>query len=389
MNFDLDKHTVFITLGGSQAYGIATPQSDYDYRGIVIAPRSNYVGLKNKFETASGREIYKNFPVGFFQGDPRVGPTTIEEPDLQFYELRKFVLLAIDNNPSVLEILFTDESDILRRHPILDRLIENRDKLISKASKYRFCGYAFQQLKRIQRHKRWLDNPIENKPKRSDFGLPDVGLLSADQMGAADAILQDAANGFAVNQDYLTEDAKIELRSNMYSSLKLAWKSISKEKFPICDDGTFGTIEDSIKLGAAIHKGFDENFIEVLKREKLYRAAKNDYDAYQKWKSDRNEKRAEIEKEFGFDLKHATHLIRLLKMSREILTTGKVIVKRPDAEELLEIRNGKWSYEKIVEFAETEDSELEELLKKTTLPHRASLDFFDDIVQDIIERFRV
>jgi len=45
-----------------------------------------------------------------------------------------------------------------------------------------------------------------------------------------------------------------------------------------------------------------------------------------------------LEAKFGFDTKHAMHLIRLLRMAREILETGVVHVKRPDAEELSAIR---------------------------------------------------
>lgn len=62
--------------------------------------------------------------------------------------------------------------------------------------------------------------------------------------------------------------------------------------------------------------------------------------------------------------KHASHLVRLMRMGKEILLTGKVTVKRPDAEELLFIKNGGWSYERVVEYAETLQRELDEEYKK-------------------------
>jgi predicted nucleotidyltransferase len=59
------------------------------------------------------------------------------------------------------------------------------------------------------------------------------------------------------------------------------------------------------------------------------------------------EKRKKIVDEFGFDVKNAAHLIRLLRQSIEFLTTGELQVFREDAAELKEIKTGKWPLEKI------------------------------------------
>lgn len=48
--------------------------------------------------------------------------------------------------------------------------------------------------------------------------------------------------------------------------------------------------------------------------------------------------------------KHAMHVVRLLRTAKEALETGEVLVKRPDAAELLAIRNGAWSYEEMMEY---------------------------------------
>jgi hypothetical protein len=71
---------------------------------------------------------------------------------------------------------------------------------------------------------------------------------------------------------------------------------------------------------------------------------------------------------FQGNSKHCYHLIRLLRMCREILTTGSVLVKRPDREELLAIRNGQWEYDKIVNWAREEDEKLTDLAKTSVLP---------------------
>ena len=64
------------------------------------------------------------------------------------------------------------------------------------------------------------------------------------------------------------------------------------------------------------------------------------------------EKRKQLVEKHGFDARNASHLIRLLKMGIEALDTGELIVRRPDAEELLAIKRGEWSLEKVQSEAE-------------------------------------
>jgi hypothetical protein len=64
------------------------------------------------------------------------------------------------------------------------------------------------------------------------------------------------------------------------------------------------------------------------------------------------------------------HLVRLMRMCREILERGEVIVRRPDREELLAIRAGAWSYDKLVEWADREDAELEAMVGSSPLPRQ-------------------
>jgi len=74
-------------------------------------------------------------------------------------------------------------------------------------------------------------------------------------------------------------------------------------------------------------------------------------------------------------------------MCREILTTGKVVVKRPDREELLAIRNGAWSYDRLVEWAEAEDVELEQLYKTSkALPQTPDRKYLDKLCISLVEK---
>ena len=64
------------------------------------------------------------------------------------------------------------------------------------------------------------------------------------------------------------------------------------------------------------------------------------------------EKRKALVREFSYDVKNAAHLIRLLRMGIEFLETGVLQVLRPDAEELITIKQGKWTLEQVKEEAE-------------------------------------
>jgi uncharacterized protein len=64
------------------------------------------------------------------------------------------------------------------------------------------------------------------------------------------------------------------------------------------------------------------------------------------------QKRRELVRRVGYDAKNAAHLIRLLRMGIEFLTEGTLHVERADAPELLDIKRGAWSLEKVKTEAE-------------------------------------
>lgn len=89
--------------------------------------------------------------------------------------------------------------------------------------------------------------------------------------------------------------------------------------------------------------------------------------------------------------KHGMHLIRLSRMCTEVLKTGKLQVKRPDAEELLSIRDGAWSYERLIQEADTLEQEANALYdsKACPLPHHPDKKKLDAILCDLVEQHLV
>jgi uncharacterized protein len=131
--------------------------------------------------------------------------------------------------------------------------------------------------------------------------------------------------------------------------------------------------------------GFNDNFIEYLDKERQYKQALAYYNQYNEWKLNRNPKRAAIEAQFGADMKNAGHLYRLILTCREILTEGKIYVKRPDAAELLAVRNGKYSYDEIVAWAKQQDEELIQIAQTSTLPNAPDRNKLDELCIEIIK----
>jgi len=339
---------IYLTLYGSKAYGTDTPTSDEDYKGVAIPPKQYFYGFQHKFEQAE-----------------------LKEPDTVIYDIRKFFNLASNANPSIIETLYTDDKDRVLVSPIGEILLANRDRFLSKRVRYTFAGYSRSQLNRIQLHRRYLLNPPTHFPTRKEFGLPEETLIPADQLMAAEAEIKKELEKYQFDfLGELSEPMKIMIRNSM--SDILTDLKISK---------------DDQWLAASRKVGFNDNFIEFMKKERAYKNLKTEWDNFQTWKKNRNVKRAADEAKFGYDAKHAYHLIRLMRMCREILTTGKVIVKRPDREELLAIRNGAWSYEQIVEFAEREDKDLQLVYETSNvLPKTPDIKLLDNLCVELVAR---
>jgi hypothetical protein len=62
------------------------------------------------------------------------------------------------------------------------------------------------------------------------------------------------------------------------------------------------------------------------------------------------------------------HTFRLLEMGIEILREGVIRVRRPNRAQLLDIRQGKYDYDTLLEMAEEKMAELEDAYAQSTLP---------------------
>lgn len=98
-------------------------------------------------------------------------------------------------------------------------------------------------------------------------------------------------------------------------------------------------------------------------------------------------KRKELVEQFGYDVKNASHLIRLLKMGIEALTTGELLVERPDNNMLLEIKRGEWPLQRVLDYSDSLFRLMEEALVKSPLPARVSEPFVNDLCVRLTRKF--
>lgn len=219
----LPARTLFLTLYGSRAYGLSTPQSDLDVRGIACAPRACVLGFVDRFE-------------GF----------ECKEPDVVLFELRRFMHLACECNPNVIELLYTAPGDHLGVTPAGERLIDARGGFLSRRARHTYAGFAMAQRKKLQ------------------------------------ALRRDGTQSPEAN-------------------------------------------------------------------------------------------------------KSAMHMVRLMRMCREILETGEVRVKRPDRDELLAIRAGQWRFDELDAWAQREEQQMSEVASKSALPESPDRRALDVLCVELVE----
>jgi predicted nucleotidyltransferase len=315
-----ERNLIYKVRTGSHAYRTALPSSDVDYAGIFIPPIEYYFGLQ-AFDLLCEQA----------------------EEDKSYYSLRKYANLALANNPNVLELLFTDQQSICLSTPASDELRRHRHSFLSQRCQKTFVGYAKAQLHRIRTHTKWLAQELHDL-----------------------AILEPLYNEGKVTKDWIAwrfgenmlkrlgvQDTSMYSRSgvsNPDSNGVLELFKHSNIILPDKEDDRF-LVDSKLSTGLQI-KTFQKH---------LYDEAKKKRDQYVTWMAERNPARHETELKFGYDTKHAMHLIRLLRMGYEVLTLGDLIVARPDAAELLEIRAGQWSYEEVIQYADDMVSKIDSI----------------------------
>lgn len=122
---DLSPFIIYRCVIGSRAYGLDGPGSDVDRRGLYLPPAElhwSLHGVPEQLENAASQECY--------------------------WEIQKFISLALRANPNVLECLYTP----LVEHatPLAQELLAMRACFLSKLAYQTFNGYVLSQFKKLE-----------------------------------------------------------------------------------------------------------------------------------------------------------------------------------------------------------------------------------------------
>lgn len=281
----LKNNTVFLTLHGSQAYGLANDLSDVDVKGICVPPRTVENDLFHRFEQAENNpDVAENYAHWKNPKNPKF--------ESVIYSLRKFFLLASKVNPNIIELLFTDESSWLERSWISDLLIENRNAFLSTKAKFTFSGYAFAQVAKIERHRKWIVMGELKEPTREEFELPPIRPSGIEEVFG---YIKSKVEQWNFNQFELEESDRADMKELIWELVAhLSNKHVSWDNWP------------DAYAGGVIHKmqtdlSLKEDVIRLINQERAYFKAKNTYQSWLRWKKERNPERRKLEVNCGYD----------------------------------------------------------------------------------------
>ena len=138
-DFNLYDCVIYRCILGSRAYGLDNANSDIDRRGIYLPPADihwSLYGIPEQLENKDTEECY--------------------------WELQKFITLALKANPNILECLYTPLVEIAT--PLAEELLAMRSIFLSQLVYQTYNGYVMSQFKKLEQD---LRTKSEIKPKHA------------------------------------------------------------------------------------------------------------------------------------------------------------------------------------------------------------------------------
>ncbi|QOG90204.1 nucleotidyltransferase domain-containing protein [Flavobacterium columnare] len=327
-------------ISGSKSFGLDTPSSDTDIKGVFYLPKDKFFGLEY------------------------IPQISNETNDIVYYELGRFVELLLKNNPNILEILATPEDCILYKHPIMEQL--RLEDFLSKLCKDTFTGYAITQIKKAKTLKKKIVNPMKKERKSlldfcfilqgpttiplkewcktNTFLQEHCGLLNIPHSKGIYAVFYDK------NQTFQYKGIIANERTN-----KLLLSPIPKEEKPI---------------------GY------LYYNQEAYSVYCKEYKAYWNWVEKRNKARYHANEQHGkhYDSKNMMHTIRLLQSALQIGKTARLTIRVSNREELLAIKTGSINYDQLMQSAETLLQAIEEVYDNVNLKEKPNYNQAEDLL---------
>ena len=370
---------LYLVIRGSHAYGTNIETSDTDYSGIFIQSMDDILG--NKY----------------------IEQINDDKNDTVIYEVRRFLELLGTNNPTVLELLNTPEDCVIYKDPVFDLVLNDKEKFITKICAKSLGGYAKQQISKAKgqnKKQNWEKDKVTRKEVldfvyviegeksipwkvwNEDFKYDEkfIGVVNVPNARDIYAVYFDEVANMCFSESVpegVRESAKY-LRKESELSMGFGYKGLVKT-----GEGVNSAESNQLRL-SSIPKG--ENPICVVTYNKDgYTQHCNDYKSYQTWLEQRNEARWVDVQSHGqkIDGKNMMHCMRLIQMSREIAEGKGIVVRRPNAKELISIRKGEIDLQTLIDKVEKEIVEIDKLFEESNLPDSINAEFINNLIVKI------
>lgn len=160
----LIDNTQYLTIVGSQAYGVSADSSDCDIYGFTIPPKELvFPHLKGEI-FGFGRHT-QHFET--WQQHHVDDKEARKQYDFQIYSIVRYFSLCMDNNPNMIDSLFTPANCVIHSTQVAEVVRENRKMFLHKGSWHKFKGYAYSQM-----HKMSTKEPEGKRKERvNEFGF--------------------------------------------------------------------------------------------------------------------------------------------------------------------------------------------------------------------------
>jgi len=342
---------IFKAIMGSTAYSKNVEGSDLDIKGVYIQNKQDILGFDYKPQI----EISK---------------------DEVYYEVRRFIELLQTANPTVLEMLYSPNDCILICSDDFGLIRSQRDMFLTKKCHNSFGGYAVQQIQKargLNKKMNWEKEKIVRKTP-IDFYYIYRGQSVAEN-------LLNFLKGKKLNQE-LCGLTNIEHFRDCYT-LWYDFDYHNGDSQPIGLKGIQLDDSNSIRI-SNIPKGFDSLGIVYYNKDAYSQHCKS-HKEYETWLKERNTQRYIDIEGHGqkIDGKNMLHCRRLLDVAIEIATEGTINVRRPNREELINIRKGKVDLEAILTQAELDIKKLDVVYENCNLPDEVSQEFCNQLLLEI------
>lgn len=430
-------------MAGSHLYGLNTPESDIDEKGVYAVDWKEWNSLH--LDYADQVADKKN--------------------DVVYYEAQKYAKLLLTSNPTVLEALFAPASAVYYEHPLFTELRDKREIFLTKKAFASFGGYAVSQLHKMRGLNKMIVKPMVERKGILDFtytfynqgstvitnwlnyraleqrycGLVNIPnmhdiygcyydwgaywedhnitidtyskiyssktpiRLTADivadiksENGDVEALQKELWESQLRNQLYFIIDHyRLECadRGGVYSgdtfenfrdwynkhNVRLDYRGLIKE-----GDGVMTT---ELRL-TSVSKG-EIPICWVSYNEQGFSKHCVDYRNFKEWEKNRNPVRYQSNLNKNYDAKNASHCMRLINMCIELANGEGFNVDRRDIDRdfLLDIKNHKFEYDELMEILTERQRIMDEAIAKSNLPDSIDVNVLNEWLWKVRQTF--